>query len=246
MSKRRFYAVFCIALLFICFGIEREAYLAVMKREDGGEEAVMEKKIAFLTFDDGPSKVTELVLEALRKENAKATFFLIGEQITEDTEPLLRRMVEEGHELGIHTYSHKSSEIYMSADAYVEDSLKTAEKIKEATGVTPKYFRFPWGSNNTYAKKIKEEIVKRMEEAGYIYFDWNVSGEDSIGRPDKATIFRNVKKDALKYNEPVVLLHDSPINKNTAETLPDILKMMKEAGYEFDTIDKRSKPYQYH
>lgn len=240
MSKRRFYAVFCIMLFLLCFGMERQVYQTVMK-----EEPVMEKKIAFLTFDDGPSKVTEKVLEALRKENAKATFFLIGEQITEETAPLLRKMTEEGHELGIHTYSHKSEEIYRSADAYVEDALKTAEKIKETTGTTPRYFRFPWGSKNAYVRKIKDEVVERMEKAGYIYFDWNVSGEDSVGKPDQTTIFRNVKKDALKYNEPVVLLHDSPINENTAKTLPEILKLLKEAGYEFETVDKRSKPYQY-
>lgn len=237
MSKRRFYAVFCIVLFFLCFGIERKVYQAAMNKD--------EKKIAYLTFDDGPSKVTEQILAALAKEDAKATFFLIGEQITEDTAPMLKQMVEEGHELGIHTYTHKSEEIYMSADAYVEDSLKTAERIKEATGVEPKYFRFPWGSNNAYAKSIKEEIVKRMEEAGYTYFDWNVSGEDSVGMPDGAAIFRNVKKDALKYNQPVVLLHDSASNKSTAEILPDILKLMKEAGYEFATVDKRYKPYQY-
>lgn len=185
------------------------------------------------------------MLEALKKEDAKATFFLIGEQVTKETAPLLLQMIEEGHELGIHTYSHRSEEIYTSADAYVADALKTAEKIKEVTGVEPRYFRFPWGSNNKYAKGIKKEVVRRMEEAGYTYFDWNVSGEDSIGKPDKATIFRNVKKDALKYNQPVVLLHDSASNKNTAETLPDILKLLKEAGYEFATVNQRYKPYQY-
>lgn len=241
MSKRRFCAVFFMLLLLGCFGAEKEVYQAVMQSDE-----TMEKKIAYLTFDDGPSKVTEQILAILKKENAKATFFLIGQQITEDTIPLLQQMVEEGHELGIHTYSHKSEEIYQSADAYVEDALKTAERIKEAVGVEPKYFRFPWGSNNCYAKGIKEEVVRQMEEKGYTYFDWNVSGEDSVGRPDKASIFRNVKKDALKYNEPVVLLHDSATNKNTAETLPDILRLLKEAGYEFETVDKRSRPYQYH
>lgn len=245
MSKRRFYAVFCCVLLLLCLGLEKEVYQETMK-EEGKEAETLEKKIAFLTFDDGPSKVTEEVLKALKEANAKATFFLIGEQITEETAPLLRQMVEEGHELGIHTYSHRSDEIYQSADAYVADALKAAERIEEAAGTKPRYFRFPWGSKNKYAKGIKEEIVKRMEEKGYIYFDWNVSGEDSVGRPDMSMIYKNVKKDVLKYNEPVVLLHDSGINKNTAKTLPDILKMLKEAGYEFETVDKRSKPYQYH
>lgn len=240
MLKRRFFAVFFMLLFLVCMAAEGEVYQAVMQPREA-----MEKKTAYLTFDDGPSKVTEQILAALKKENARATFFLIGQQITEDTIPLLRQMTEEGHELGIHTYSHKSEEIYQSADAYVEDVLKTAERIRQAVGAEPKYFRFPWGSNNCYAKGIKEEIVQRLEAEGYIYFDWNVSGEDSIGRPDKNSIFRNVKKDVLKYNEPVVLLHDSAINENTAETLPDILRLLKDAGYGFETVDKRSKPYQY-
>lgn len=244
MSKRKIYAVFCILLFLLCFGLEGRVYQEVMEQEEHSEET-MNRKIAFLTFDDGPSKITEQILIALKKENAKATFFLIGEQITEDTIPILRQMVEEGHELGIHTYTHKAEEIYKSAASYVADALKTAERIEEAVGVKPRYFRFPWGSNNTYAKGIKKEIIRQMEKEGYIHFDWNVSGEDSVGKPDAAAIFRNVKKDALKYNEPVVLLHDSATNENTAKTLPEILSLMKEAGYEFDTLDKRSRPYQY-
>ncbi len=234
-----FYAVFCCVLFLGSIGWEKRIYQTVAKNVGA------ENKIAYLTFDDGPSEITANVLEALKKEEAKATFFLIGEQITEETVPLLQRMVVEGHEIGMHTYSHRPEIIYASAEAYISDVLKTAEKIKEATGITPRYFRFPWGSNNCYIKATRQEIVERLEKEGYIYFDWNVSGEDSLGKPSEAAIYRNVEKDAFKYKQPVILLHDSATNKNTANVLPDILQLFKEAGYRFETVDRRYQPYQY-
>jgi peptidoglycan/xylan/chitin deacetylase (PgdA/CDA1 family) len=246
MSKRRFYAAFCILLFLTGLFMEKRLYQrAGEAASTAASVSVTEERIAYLTFDDGPSEVTREILKVLREENAKATFFLIGEQITEEKKELLSEMVKEGHELGIHTYSHKPDEIYQSADAFIEDVLKTAEKIEEAVGVKPRYVRFPWGSNNRYVKGMKAELVERLEQAGYTYFDWNVSGEDSIGTPDTATIYENVKKDALKYNQPVILLHDSATNQNTAKVLPEILKLYREAGYSFETVDKRERAYQY-
>lgn len=203
-------------------------------------------KVAFLTFDDGPSYVTEKVLDTLKEEDVKATFFMIGEQITEDKEPLLKRMVEEGHLIGVHTYTHEVKDIYSSTDACIEDVKKAADRIYEVTGSDPVYYRFPWGSANCFISSFCDELIDSMQREGYIYFDWNVSAEDSVGKPSKQTIIRNVRKDYKKYHEPVILLHDSSINENTASALKTIIEEMKDNGYRFATIDKRSKPYHFH
>ena len=106
-------------------------------------------------------------------------------------------------------------------------------------------YRFPWGSSNGYLKPYRKEIIKRLALRGLSYCDWNVSGEDSVGHPVASQIIANVKANYSKYNEPVILLHDSAGNKATVEALPEIISMYKEAGYDFGTISQRSKIYQW-
>ncbi len=251
MSRKRILAVFCFAILFLGVLWEWNIYENVGKEalevslEINLGKQLAEKKVAYLTFDDGPSVLTEEVLAILKEENIRATFFLIGSQITTEEEELLKKMVNEGHLLGIHTYSHKSNEIYGSADAYIEDAKKTAQRIYEVTGEQPTIYRFPWGSKNCYVSGICDKIIEEMTKEGYEYFDWNVSAEDSIGTPTKASILKNIKKDFEKYKEPVILMHDSAINKATVEALPSIIEMLKEEGYTFGRLDERSKPYHY-
>ena len=251
MSRKNFLAVFCFGMLFLGVLWEwnvyeniREEAIKVSGKIDLTKQ-LKEKKVAYLTFDDGPSFLTKEVVEILKKENIQATFFLIGSQIMEEEEELLKRMVEDGHLLGIHTYTHKSNEIYRSADSYIEDAKKTAERIYEVTGEWPKIYRFPWGSKNCYVSSICDAIIEKMEKEGYEYFDWNVSAEDSVGTPTKASILKNIKKDFDKYDEPIILMHDSAINKATVEALPSIIEMLKEEGYSFGTLDEMSKPYHY-
>lgn len=241
-GKRKLVTCF-LALAFLgC--VKNEALLFSEKTVPAGSSEVTEK-VAFLTFDDGPSYITEKVLDTLKEEDVKATFFMIGEQITEDKEPLLKRMVEEGHLIGVHTYTHQVKEIYSSTDACIRDVRKTAERISEVTGSEPLYYRFPWGSANCFITSFCDELIDSMQKEGYIYFDWNVSAEDSVGKPSKQTIIRNVRKDYKKYQEPVILMHDSSINANTAEALTNIIEELKQDGYRFATIDKRSKPCQF-
>lgn len=255
MSGKKILAVFCFFILFLgavwewrlyeLAGTKTEPQTVTVSGQSALNEEKVEEKVAYLTFDDGPSELTEEVLAILKEEEVKATFFLIGHQITEDREELLRKMMEEGHLLGIHTYSHKSEEIYSSANAYVEDAKKTAERIYEVTGKNPNIYRFPWGSMNCYVFGIYDDIIKKMSENGYEYYDWNVSAEDSVGTPSKSSILKNIKKDFGKYNQPVILMHDSSINEATVEALPEIIKMLKEEGYSFATVDQRYKPYHY-
>lgn len=198
-------------------------------------------KIAYLTFDDGPSENTGRVLEILKQYDIRATFFLIGENVNEKTKTYLEEMTEAGHAIGIHTYSHDYDEIYSSKDAYYEDFNKAAEKIKEYTGVTPFIYRFPGGTKNRYAGELTATVMKELGEKGYICFDWNVSAEDSVGKPTEYSIMQNIKKDVFSYDKPVILMHDSSINELTAEMLPKIIELLLENGYIFDTLNNREQ-----
>lgn len=232
------------------------AYKETMKEqpEDGScfPEEVEPGKCAYLTFDDGPSDQTEKVLDILKEENVKATFFLIGEQINEKTCPLIKRMVREGHQVGVHTQCHEPY-IYNCYEAWekdfeegfstIENCLKICNNSGEGARITA--VRFPWGSTNGYLAPFKKKAVRHLKEHGVEYFDWNVSAEDSIGTPTRESILRNVKKDYGKFSQPVVLMHDSHTSVKTVEALPEIISMIKKDGYAFATLDAMEEPFHY-
>lgn len=202
------------------------------------------KKIAYLSFDDGPSHITSEILDTLSNYQVKATFFVLGCTITAEGEECLKEMVEQGHAIGIHTYSHNYKNIYSSVEAFLKDFYQDYLLIYETTGIKVNIFRFPWGSYNTYNKGIRDELIAEMERRGFTYYDWNISAEDSVGTPSEYRIKSNVLKDLDSYRNPIILMHDSSVNKLTAKTLPDILKSIQEKGYVFDTLNHR-EPYQF-
>lgn len=201
-------------------------------KSDGGEPV----KTVYLTFDDGPSCNTREVLEILDKYNFKATFFLIGEQIDGEYVDVVKEIIDAGHGIGIHTYSHKYNQIYCSVESYIEDFDKACERISEITGEVPEIYRFPGGSCNTYIGCEKDSIINVLAGRGFTYYDWNVSGEDSVGSPTVYSIYHNVVADICNFDKPVVLLHDSAINKNTVEALPDIIEYIISEGYTSDKL----------
>lgn len=202
------------------------------------------RKIAYLTFDDGPSSNTFKILDILEEQNIRATFFIVGSSISVEGEDCLRRMVNEGHTIGIHTYSHLCNEIYCSVERFLNDYNTVYQQIYDITGKRANIYRFPWGSNNCYGKAIKDTLLEEMERRGFACYDWNVDANDSFGRPTQYSIRRNIEKDLEHHDYPIILMHDSSINNTTVRTLPDIIKMIRDKGYEFDTLDNR-KPYQF-
>lgn len=202
------------------------------------------KKIAYLTFDDGPSKNTFEVLDILQEMNVKATFFIVGSSISDECEVCLKRMVNEGHTIGIHTYSHRCKEIYCSIERFLEDFNTVYQQIYEITGERVHIYRFPWGSNNGYSLDIKDSLLSEMERRGFTCYDWNVDTNDSVGKPTFYSIRSNIEKDLKNNDYPIILMHDSVINKLTVRSLPNIIKMLLDRGYEFDTLDHR-EPYQF-
>lgn len=208
------------------------------------QEENKDKKVAYLTFDDGPSENTFDILDILQEQDVKATFFIVGREIDEKGENVLKRMVNEGHTIGIHTYSHMCNEIYCSVERFLDDFNTVYQQIYEVTGKRVNIYRFPWGSNNKYNRGIKDALIEEMERRGFSCYDWNVSADDSIGKPTPYSILKNIKKDIKRDNHPIILMHDSKINKLTVKMLPEIIQMISDLGFEFDTLDHR-EPYQF-
>jgi peptidoglycan/xylan/chitin deacetylase (PgdA/CDA1 family) len=208
------------------------------------EEMEEERKIAYLTFDDGPSENTFKVLDILEEKDIKATFFIVGSAIKKKNEDSLTRMLHEGHTIGIHTYSHMCNEIYCSVERFLDDFNTVYQQIYDITGERVNIYRFPWGSNNGYSKNIKDALMDEMERRGFTCYDWNVDTNDSVGKPSAYSILRNIRRDIKNQDQPIILMHDSSINDLSVQILPDVIKLLEELGYEFDTLDNR-EPYQF-
>lgn len=208
-------------------------------------EGIVSGKKVYLTFDDGPSPLTEKYLNILKKHDAKATFFLIGQQIEGDMKEIVEREIQEGHEIGVHTYTHNSGEIYQSADSYYKDVKQVQKLLLDEFRYESMIWRFPWGSSNCYIGGFKKDIVGRLQEERMDYVDWNVSAEDSVGNPSVSSIIENVKKDCFKVEEPVVLMHDSGCNQMTLEALEEVILLFEKEGYQFATISERKEKCQF-
>ena len=139
------------------------------------------KSIAYLTFDDGPSQITNQILDILKENNVKATFFIIHSGNYNKT--TLQREVREGHTIGLHAYDHNYAIAYKDDNSYLDGIDRLRAKIKADTGVDSHYIRFPGGSSNTiskrYSKGIMSRITKIAKQRGYKYFDWNVDDDDA-------------------------------------------------------------------
>ena len=188
---------------------------------------------------DGPSANTEEILKILDKYNVKATFFITGED--ESHRYLIKKAYDAGHTIGLHTYSHKYSEVYASVDAYFEDLNKIGKIAEEQLGFVPCFIRFPGGASNKvsaqYCKGIMSRLVELVQEKGYQYYDWNLDSGDGAGKGTDELI-RNSRTD--KLNHIMLLCHDAGAKHETVEALPSIIEYYQQKGYEFRAIDRES------
>lgn len=205
----------------------------------GTTEADDNEKVVYLTFDDGPSKNTQKVLDILDEYNAKATFFITGQQ--PEYLSMIKTAYDAGHTIGLHSYIHDYEKVYASVDAYFEDLEKIGEIAKEQIGFVPCYIRFPGGASNTvsrkYTKGIMSKLTEMVQEKGYQYYDWNVSSGDG-SKATKEEIIKQSETD--EYNHIMILFHDAATKDTTVEALPEILKYYQDHGYEFRAIDRNS------
>lgn len=193
------------------------------------DESVSDNTIkVYLTFDDGPSSHTNAILDILGEYQVKATFFVIGKP-EETYKPLYKRIVEEGHTIGMHSYSHKYREIYESVDSFREDLQKLRELIYDRCGVMSTLYRFPGGSSNTVSRVDMDELISLLDEEGITYFDWNVSSLDATGKKQSVDdIVENVTGNIQSYHTAVVLMHDTNDKITTVEALPKVIETLKQ------------------
>ena len=202
-----------------------------------------DEKICYLTFDDGPdSDNTARILDVLKEYNVKATFFVIYKDYKTERE-LYKRIVDEGHTIGVHTASHNYNKIYGSVDAYLSDFERISEQIEKTTGVKPEIFRFPGGSINAYNAAIYRELIAEMVRRGYTYYDWNVSsGDAAASYVSKADIVDNVLNKNKKLSKKIVLMHDGKGHGTTADALPEIIEGLQKQGYKLEALTKEVEP----
>ncbi|WP_035770971.1 polysaccharide deacetylase family protein [Butyrivibrio sp. FCS006] len=183
-------------------------------------------RYVYLTFDDGPSTYTDEILDILEQHNVKATFFVCGKPNAKYTD-LYKRIVNDGHTLGMHSYSHKYSELYASLDSFKEDTDKLRIFLYETTGVWSSFYRFPGGSSNTVSKVDMHELTDYLESSDVTFFDWNVSAGDDKAGANKDTIYANIVNNVPRFKHCVVLMHDAADKKSTVEALPEIIEAIQ-------------------
>ncbi|WP_025715587.1 polysaccharide deacetylase family protein [Paenibacillus sp. 1-18] len=203
------------------------------------------KKVAYLSFDDGPSvTVTPQILDILNKQKVKATFFIVGKEANENehTRNIVKRIVKEGHAIGNHTYSHNYKYLYphrkVNVDRVMQDVERNNQVLKSILGpdFSTRMIRFP-GGHMTWKRRDPQGMAaldKVLLQKDYHQVDWNVLNKDAEGKPKKAAALVNQFIKSVKGREKaVILMHDTYGKEETAKALPQIIEYLKKQGYEF-------------
>ncbi len=196
-------------------------------------------RTVYLTFDDGPSPYTAKLLNILKKYDAKATFFVTNNAPSYNY--LMKRIVDEGHAIAIHSATHNYRKIYAGEEAFFDDLYKMQEIIYNETGVKTMLTRFPGGSSNTvslFNPGIMSRLAVAVTEKGFRYFDWNVSSGDAGETTSTQQVARNVIGGISRTGASVVLQHD--IKGYSVDAVEQILQWGKSNGYTFKALDMTS------
>ncbi len=225
----------------------REVYVYIQQGDVSGVPETGDKRI-YLTFDDGPSKYTQELLDILDKYNVKATFFVTNQSSAQKYQDMIKKEAEAGHTVAVHTYTHDYKVVYASVDAYFDDLEKMSDVVKAQTGKVPTIVRFPGGTSNKvsadYTKGIMTKLSQMLPELGYKYIDWNVTSGDSelpaslrtkdaLSSDKKAYVEQHTieKIIARKGKYSVVLQHD--ITQWSVQATEQIILWGLENGYTF-------------
>lgn len=195
--------------------------------------------IIYLTFDDGPSRsITPKILSILKEEGVPATFFVIHHSA--DLDYLIKEEAQEGHTVGLHSYSHDYANVYQSSTSYFQDLGAISDHVFRITGQRSTIIRFPGGSSNTISRKYQAGIMgvltNEVVAKGYHYFDWNVGSGDAGEVRSSEEVYQNVTQGLSKRRSNVVLMHDFENNYYTLNALREIIQYGKANGYIFDKI----------
>ncbi|MCM0646895.1 polysaccharide deacetylase family protein [Clostridium swellfunianum] len=205
-------------------------------------------KLAYLTFDDGPSDNTPKILDILKENNIKATFFVNGHP---ERKEIYKRIISEGHVIGNHTYSHDYAALYKTIEAFDNDKQKLDNFIFGITGIKPQILRFPGGSNNRVSYNyggvdFMSKLTTHIKQSGIKYFDWNVDSTDaSVSTQSKDKIISGVLNGSKGKKQAVILMHDSNPKTTTVLALPSIIKGLKEQGFRFSILSSEVNAIQF-
>ena len=222
--------------------IEKQA--KIPKLTEQGKENIKniyhtDKKVAYLTFDDGPSNNTHQILDILKQNNIKATFFVLGSQV-EIFPETTNRIYNEGHYIANHGYSHKYSEIYQSPEQVLNEFNQCNQIVAKTINV-PEYnshlFRFPGGSVGGKYAELKKQAITLLEQNDILHIDWNsLTGDSEKSKPTEDYLMNNLQKTTEGKNSLVILMHDAQAKKITAETLPKVIEYLQQQGYSFESF----------
>ncbi len=196
--------------------------------------------VIYLTFDDGPGPYTAQLLDVLKKYNVKATFFVTGS----GDDAMIKREYDEGHTVGLHTFSHNYGYIYQNMSNYFADLYAVQERVKNITGQTSMLMRFPGGSSNLVSAyydggtRIMSTLVNEVARRGFTYFDWNISSGDADGVATTDEVFARVIANLKPGGSSVVLQHD--IKDFSVAAVERIIAQCLASGYVFEKLDANS------
>lgn len=195
-------------------------------------------KKVYLTFDDGPGSQTGKILDILKKNHVKATFFVTGKEDA-SSKKIYQRIVKEGHTLAMHSYSHIQDVIYDSKEAFEKDLKQINRCLYEATGVHTKFYRFPGGSSTQNTSLPIQNFVDVLKKNHYLYLDWNVISPDiNNANATKEQVVTGVMQGVDAYDTAVVLMYDVADKPMTVKALPSIIKQIKAKNYELLPVDE--------
>lgn len=203
-----------------------------------------ERKRVYLTFDDGPSNYTGQILDILAANDVKATFFVIGK--SQEYHGYYKRIVDEGHTIGLHSFSHVYTDVYESLDAFKNEIQLLRELIYDVTGEKCNIFRFPGGSSNQVSQLPIGEYVKYLNEEEIKYYDWNALNGDAVEKeltPEE--LVDNIMIDVSHNQDSIVLMHDLQTTHATVESLQLLIDTLKSNGYEILPIDEKTPLIQH-
>ncbi len=248
LHKKIVVSIFILCFLFSCFlfSFAKPFSFALELTtnsimDEASKERILnltkqEEKIAYLTFDDGPTlKATGKILDILKEEQVKATFFVVGKHVKEHPE-LVKRAYEEGHYLANHGYHHDNKKLYQSKDSFINEIKNTDIEIGKAIGVDnycSHIFRFPNGYMSSHYKSKKKEAVTLLQDINYTYIDWNCLNNDSVKKYNHSGLIKNLKKSSKNKDTLVILMHDTNDVNDTSAILKDSICYLREQGYEF-------------
>ena len=226
--------------------LNEESYANVVTGIDTEDNFAVDGDVhnVYLTFNSVPGENTNDILDVLAQHDVKATFFVVGSD-AEGSAEVYQRIVNEGHTIGMHSYSNQYSLIYSSTNAFKEDYVKLSDYLYELTGTRSKFYRFPGGSGNEISNVNMAEFVHILNQEQITYFDWNVSAGDAANSYTVEDVQKNVLDGVAKYKTSVVLLHDGENKSTTVDALGSLIQTLKSQGAVILPIDENTNVIQY-